>query len=173
MKKGSDISKIRTVLSHPQPLGQCRKFLAEHLPDAVIKAAHSTAAAAGEVAAGTGDTAALGSRAAAEVYGLEILKEDIQDHDNNYTRFIVLGRSDADRTGNDTTSLIFSTEDKPKPLQDIANIQPLGRKHDAHRVEACQERAWQLHILRGCPGAQGRRGSQGCPDDGEKENIIF
>jgi prephenate dehydratase len=121
-KKGSDISKIRMVLSHPQPLGQCRKFLAEHLPDAVIKAAHSTAAAAGEVAAGTGDTAAIGSRAAAEVYGLEILKEDIQDHDNNYTRFIVLGRSDAERTGNDKTSLIFSTEDKPGSLYRILQI---------------------------------------------------
>jgi prephenate dehydratase len=115
VKKGSDISKIRTVLSHPQPLGQCRRFLAENLPDAAIKTTHSTAAAAG-------DMAAIGSRAAAEAYDLEILREDIQDHDSNFTRFIVLGGSDAVRTGNDKTSLIFSTEDKPGSLYRILEI---------------------------------------------------
>ena len=81
---------------------------------------HSTAAA--EVAAGTGDMAAIGSRAAAEAYDLEILREDIQDHDSNFTRFIVLGGSDAVRTGNDKTSLIFSTEDKPGSLYRILEI---------------------------------------------------
>jgi prephenate dehydratase len=121
-KKGTEIPRIRTVLSHPQPLGQCRRFLAENLPDAAIKTTHSTAAAAEEVADGAGDMAAIGSRAAAEVYGLEILREDIQDHDNNFTRFIVLGGSDAERTGNDKTSLIFSTEDKPGSLYRILEI---------------------------------------------------
>mgnify|MGYP000846973014 FL=1 len=122
VKKGTGISEIRTVISHPQPLGQCRRFLAENLPDAVLRAAHSTAAAAEEVAAGTGGMAAIGSRAAAEVYGLEILREDIQDHDSNFTRFIVLGGSDAEKTGNDKTSLIFSTEDKPGSLYRILQI---------------------------------------------------
>jgi prephenate dehydratase len=121
-KKGTDISDIKVVLSHPQPLGQCRRFLAEQLPDAVIKASCSTAAAAEEAAASSGDTAAIGSRAAAEVYGLEILREDIQDHDSNFTRFVVLGSEDAEKTGNDKTSIIFSTEDKPGSLYRILEI---------------------------------------------------
>lgn len=121
-RKGTDLADIRTVISHPQPLGQCRRFLSENLPDAVLKAAHSTAAAAEEVASGPGDMAAIGSRAAAEAYDLEILREDIQDHDNNITRFIVLGRSDAERTGNDKTSIIFSTEDKPGSLYRVLQI---------------------------------------------------
>jgi prephenate dehydratase len=121
-KKGTDISKIRYVISHPQPLGQCRKFLSEKLPYALTKASYSTAAAAEEVAAGSGDMAAIGSGTAAEVYGLEIIQEDIQDHKNNLTRFIVLGRNDAPRTGNDKTSLLFSTEDKPGSLYRILDI---------------------------------------------------
>lgn len=122
VKKGTDIPDIRTVISHPQPLGQCRRFLSENLPDAVLKVAHSTAAAAEEVAAGAGDMAAIGSRAAAEAYGLDVLRQDIQDHDSNFTRFVVLGRSDAERTGNDKTSIVFSTEDKPGSLYRILQI---------------------------------------------------
>jgi len=121
-RKGTDISQIRHVISHPQPLGQCRRFLAEKMPHALTRASSSTAAAAEEVAAGSGDTAAIGSRTAAEVYGLEIIAADIQDNDNNLTRFIVLGRTDAPRTGNDKTSLLFSTEDKPGSLYRILDI---------------------------------------------------
>jgi len=120
--KGTDISQIRYVVSHPQPLGQCRMFLAEKLPHALTRVSGSTAAAAQEAASGSGDTAAIGSRTAAEVYGLEIIAEDIQDADNNLTRFIVLGKTDAQRTGNDKTSLLFSTEDKPGSLYRILDI---------------------------------------------------
>ena len=119
-KKGTDISDIKVVLSHPQPLGQCRRFLAEQLPDAVIKASCSTAAAAEEAAASS-VIRAIGSRAAAEVYGLEILREDIQDHDSNFTRFVVLAVK-MRKTRNDKTSIIFSTEDKPGSLYRIFEI---------------------------------------------------
>jgi prephenate dehydratase len=121
-KEGVDISHIRYVLSHPQPLGQCMKFLSNYLPYAVTKAVPSTAAAAAEVAAGSRDTAAIASKIAAEVYGLEIIGEDIQDYDNNYTRFIVIANSDAARSGKDKTSLVFSTEDKPGSLYRILDI---------------------------------------------------
>ncbi len=122
VQRGTDISKISYVLSHPQPLGQCRRYLAERLPHALTKASYSTASAAQEVAAGSGDTAAIGSKTAAEVYGLEIIEEDIQDYNNNFTRFVVLSRTDAVRTGNDKTSLLFSTEDKPGSLYRILDI---------------------------------------------------
>lgn len=121
-KKCVDISDIRFVLSHPQPLGQCRRFLSVNMPHALAKAVSSTAAAAEEVAGGSGDTAAIASKTAAEVYGLDVIREDIQDYDNNYTRFIVIAKDDAARTGNDKTSIVFSTEDTPGSLYRVLDI---------------------------------------------------
>lgn len=122
VKPGTDISGIRYVLSHPQPLGQCRRFLSEQLPYARVKSVYSTSAAAQEVAEGGSELAAIGSASAAAVYGLEVAKTDIQDHNNNHTRFIILGRQDAPRCGNDKTSIVFSTEDKPGSLYSILDI---------------------------------------------------
>lgn len=122
VRRGTDLSKVRYILSHPQPLGQCRRFLSEQLPYAQTKAVYSTAAAAEEVAGGTGDLAAIGSAVAAEVYGLEIAVSDIQDNDNNRTRFVVVSKTDAARTGRDKTSIVFSTEDKPGSLYRILDI---------------------------------------------------
>lgn len=122
VKKGTDTSEIKYVLSHPQPLGQCRRFLAEKLPHAAARAVYSSAAAAEEVAKGTGDCAAIGSLAAAEAYDLDIAQKDIQDNDNNRTRFIIVGRTDAARTGRDRTSIAFSTEDEPGSLYKVLDI---------------------------------------------------
>lgn len=122
VKRGTDLSKIRFILSHPQPLGQCRRFLSEQLQYAMAKPVYSTAAAAQEVEAGAGDLAAIGSAVAADVYGLEIAVSDIQDYDNNHTRFVIVSKKDAIRTGRDKTSIVFSTEDKPGSLYRILDI---------------------------------------------------
>lgn len=121
-KKGTGLSEVKYVLSHPQPLGQCRRFLAEKLPYARVQTVYSTAAAADEVAKGAAGYAAIGSTAAAEVYGLEIIKKDIQDNGNNHTRFIVLGRTQTAKTGRDRTSIAFSTDDEPGSLYKILGI---------------------------------------------------
>jgi chorismate mutase / prephenate dehydratase len=62
--------------------------------------------------------AAVGSTLAAEAYGLSVLASDIQDARTNATRFIVLGRSWAERTGRDKTSVVFSFKDRPGGLKD-------------------------------------------------------
>jgi chorismate mutase / prephenate dehydratase len=103
-----DLSKIRRVHSHPQPLAQCRLFLARTLPNAEIVSSASTTAAIHEAA--LDDTAAaLGSRLAAELYGLPVLREGVQDRAENATRFVILAKNDAPRSGNDKTSIVFST----------------------------------------------------------------
>lgn len=122
VKKGTSFNDIKYVLSHPQPLGQCRNFLTTSLPQAAIRATYSTAGAAEEVALGKGDSAAIGSLAAAGVYGLEIIKENIHDCENNFTRFVAVSKKDAERTGNDKTSIVFSTEDKPGCLYRVLDI---------------------------------------------------
>lgn len=122
VKKGSSLKDIRRVLSHPSPLGQCRKFLAEKMPWVQVVAMYSTAGAAEEVSGGDGGCAAIGSIAAAEAYGLDILTRDIHDCDNNFTRFVIISLRDGEKTGHDKTSIVFSTEDKPGSLYRILDI---------------------------------------------------
>lgn len=103
-----DLSKIRRVYSHPQPLAQCRIWLSRHLPQAELVTSTSTAAAAREVT--LDDTAAaIGSSLAAELYDISILRESIQDRPENATRFVVVAKNDSPPTGNDKTSIVFST----------------------------------------------------------------
>src|SRR5512135_2664002 len=72
---GTTLSQVTRVLSHPQPLGQCARFLRERLPGARLEATHSTADAAIQVSQGLAGAAAIGSRAAAGRYGLAIIAE--------------------------------------------------------------------------------------------------
>lgn len=103
-----ELGRIKRVVSHPQPLGQSRRWLERQLPKAEIVSMSSTTAAARE-AARDDETAAVTSRLGAELSSLAILAEDIQDHAENATRFVIVGHEDAARTGHDKTSLVFST----------------------------------------------------------------
>jgi prephenate dehydratase len=103
---GSDLGDITVVSSHPQALGQCRRFLQRCLPDAEQVAALSTAGAVERVATGGDPTrAAIGPARAAELYGGQVIARDIQDIRGNLTRFIALAPADAPPTGDDKTSL--------------------------------------------------------------------
>ncbi len=119
-RSGTRIEQIRRVLSHPQPLGQCSRFLRERLPGVALEPSHSTADAARKVAAGEPDAAAIGSRAAAERYGLAVLAESIQDVDENATRFVLLAQADEAPTGCDRTSIAFTLDrDRPGGLYEV------------------------------------------------------
>jgi chorismate mutase/prephenate dehydratase len=108
MSREPDLTKIRRVHSHPQPFAQCRGFLARELPHAELVTSSSTTAAAREAAVDAA-AAAIGSRLAAELYDLLVVREGVQDRAENATRFVVLAKSDAPQTGRDKTSLAFST----------------------------------------------------------------
>ncbi|MDO9534479.1 MAG: prephenate dehydratase [Bacillota bacterium] len=112
---GQTLSKIKEVYSHPQALAQCRIFLDKLLPDASRINMSSTADAAALVAQSEGK-AAIASQQAAEFYGLEILRENIQDEPFNITRFFILALVDAPQTGDDKTSLLIGLHDKPGSL---------------------------------------------------------
>lgn len=96
---GADWRRIRTVVSHPQALAQCRRWLDTHLPQVTPDAALSTAAAAEAVrSAANEQIAAIGNAFSANIYGLDIAQEDIQDESKNQTRFFVLRRPDGAET---------------------------------------------------------------------------
>lgn len=108
---GTGLDEITVVTSHPQALGQCRRFLDRCLPDAEQVAALSTAAAVQTVATGEDrHLAAIGTSRAAELYGAEVLAHDIQDVRANLTRFVALAREDHLPTGDDKTSLGFTVK---------------------------------------------------------------
>lgn len=107
--KGAQITGIEQVHSHPQALGQCRRFLGRVLPERHEVAALSTAGAVKQIVA-NGDPAhaAIGTARAANLFGGQILARNIEDFDNNMTRFVALAPRDHKPTGNDKTSLAIS-----------------------------------------------------------------
>jgi len=121
--KGTRLGDITTVVSHPNPLGQTRMWMAKHLPDAVAVAANSTAEAAKQVAkarrskGGKHTMASIGTRQGAANAGLEILASEIEDHPENQTRFVVVGYGVPAPTGHDKTSIVcFQRQDRPGSL---------------------------------------------------------
>jgi len=124
VKEGTYIEDIKYVLSHPQPIGQCRDFISNKLSHVEVKLVYSTAGAAEIVSSGEYGlkAGAIGSSIAAKVYGLQILARNIQDTENNFTRFVIISNKDNERTGKDKTSLVFSSENKPGSLYRILEI---------------------------------------------------
>jgi len=113
---GATMEDLEVVRSHQQALGQCRDWLRAHVPAATPEATPDTAGAARAVAAaGEPTVAAVGSRRAAEQYGLEVLADGLQDNEQNFTRFLVLAPEDAETdavgSGDPKTSLAFVLQD--------------------------------------------------------------
>jgi prephenate dehydratase len=107
------LDAVEAVLSHPQPLAQCARFLRAELPGAAVRAAASTAEAVRTVAEAQEPWAALGPRGAAERYGATILREEIDDEPGNATRFVWLAPAgtDADHEAGEgpwKTSVLFA-----------------------------------------------------------------
>lgn len=117
---GCKMEDIKEVYSHGQALAQCRNFVNSH--NIQPHFAVSTARAAKDII-GDKTKAAIGNKKIVELYGLEILEANIQDMDNNETRFVVLSKKGHEITGKDKTSIIFSIyEDKPGMLYKILGI---------------------------------------------------
>jgi chorismate mutase / prephenate dehydratase len=120
LAQGTDLAQIKRVASHPQPLGQCKQWLRTHLPHAELVVAPSTTSAAQD-ALQDPHTAAVGSRLAAEL-GLVVVRERIQDHEGNATRFVVVGKRQAAPTGSDKTTLVFSTPHERGALRRVLEV---------------------------------------------------
>lgn len=108
-------AEIKYVFSHPQGIGQCMRFIRKNMPQAEIKFTNSTSEGA-KIAANTPKSAAIGTIRAAQLYNLQVLAENIQDQSYNCTRFLVLGKEDHPRTGDDKTSLLIAVPDTPGSL---------------------------------------------------------
>lgn len=119
VKPGTPAEAVQVIYSHPQSLGQCRKFLESNFPDVRTEAALSNAEAV-MVMMASDHAAAIAPERAATIYGAEILKSGIEDSRINKTRFVAIGRSSGERTGRDKTSIAFAvTHDRPGTLVSV------------------------------------------------------
>jgi chorismate mutase/prephenate dehydratase len=141
--KTDDIGQVKRVYSHPAAIAQCRLWLAQNLPSVEAIASHSTAAAA-KATLSDPHSAAIASRLAAEVMGLEILRERIQDQGDNATRFVMLASSDGPVTGRDRTSLVVSPKDSPDALLKILELlDNAGIKITRLESRPSSQRSWR------------------------------
>lgn len=109
------LKDIQVVYSHEQSLAQCRQWLDTNLAEARRVPAPTNAEAALN-AAGNPHSAAIAGERAGEVYGLPVLKKNIEDNPDNTTRFLVLGKETLPPSGTDKTSLLFAMPSKPGSL---------------------------------------------------------
>jgi prephenate dehydratase len=115
-RPGARMEDVKFVYSHPQALAQCELFL-ESLTGVEIVAVYDTAGGAKMVSEGTRlDAAAVASRRAAELFGLAVLREGIQDFAANITRFVIIAPSPGAAGEGTKTSIVFSLESKPGAL---------------------------------------------------------
>ncbi|HET9184593.1 MAG TPA: prephenate dehydratase, partial [Solirubrobacterales bacterium] len=121
-REGVRMEDVEAVLSHPQPLAQCARFLRENLPEVELRSVSSTAAAVRMVSESSRPWAALGARAAAAMYGCRLLAEEVEDQSDNVTRFVWIAPAGTEQEGAGPwkTSLVFSElgEDHPGALVD-------------------------------------------------------
>ena len=146
MAKGS-LKSIKNIYSNPQVFGQCRNWLAQNLPRAgQIWVASTTEAA--QKATKLPGSAAIASNLAAKVYGLPIIRSNIQDIAHNATRFLVISKHDVPPTGKDRTSILFSIKDKVGALH--AMLTPFSRyKINLTKIESrpSKKRAWDYFFF--------------------------
>ncbi|MGH3144891.1 MAG: prephenate dehydratase [Rubrobacter sp.] len=138
----SSLDRVNLVCSHPMALAQAADWLRRELPHARLEEVESTAVAARRAAVEPG-MAAVGSVLAASAHGLKVLAANIQGGRANTTRFVVLGRAWAARTGKDKTSVVFSVKDRPGVLKDALSAFA-DERINLTRIESrpSRKRAW-------------------------------
>ncbi|MCW8909530.1 MAG: ACT domain-containing protein, partial [Gammaproteobacteria bacterium] len=119
------LQDIKKVFSHQQTLAQCRRWLDKNLPSVEQYAVRSNAEAV-RLSKKEKATAAIAGKLAAEIYEVPVLKSEIEDEPDNTTRFIVIGKNAVPPSGEDRTSLLVATHDKPGALHRL--LKPLASR---------------------------------------------
>ena len=137
VKPGTKLSDITEIYSHEQAIGQCSQYLASLNGKVKVTPVANTALAAKMVAEGINPhAAAISSHVCTELYGLTTIKDDIQDSDNNYTRFICIAKNPVIYAGANKISLILDCKNEPGALNSIlAKIAAYGV--NTSKIESC------------------------------------
>lgn len=117
----ANLSDVKVVYSHPQALNQCAGWLRANLPKANVVPAESTAAAAAHVNTDP-SAAAIGHKRLADMLGMNVLAEGVEDMPDNWTRFLIIGPTPGKEGKHDKTSMLFTVPDKPGSLVNVLNL---------------------------------------------------
>ncbi len=137
---------IKKVYSHPQALGQCQAFL-KHL-DCELIPTYDTAGSVKMIKEkGITDGAAIASKRAAEIYGMQIVAKEIEDNSNNFTRFFILAKQDSPPSGNDKTSIVFSVKHRSGALHEFLR-ELASRNINLTKIESrpTRQKPWEYNF---------------------------
>jgi chorismate mutase/prephenate dehydratase len=137
------LEDLHTLYSHPQALAQCRRWIEDHLNHVQVVEVESTARAA-QIVADEAHAGAIASGAAANLYGLQVVASQIEDHSHNYTRFLSIGKKTPTPSGHDKTSLMFRFKDRPGILSEM--LEPFRvRQLNLMKIESrpLKNKAWE------------------------------
>ncbi len=138
---------IEKVYSKPEVFAQCHKWLSSTFEENKTISVASTARAA-QMAASEENAAAIGSTTAAELYGLKIIYENIEDIGNNITRFLVISKQDSSPSGEDKTAILFSTAHKAGALVDVLEqFRHFGLNLTNIESRPSRKREWEYYFF--------------------------
>jgi chorismate mutase/prephenate dehydratase len=143
LSKTGKLSDIERVCSNPHAIAQSSKWLKEKLTNVPTMEVTSTAVAA-QMASEDPATAAIAGKAAATIYDLRVVEDNIQDNPYNYTRFLAIGTKEYKKSGEDKTSVMFAVKDSPGVLYEI--LKPFAtRKINLTKIESrpLKRKAWE------------------------------
>ncbi len=147
LSSGGSLADVERIIAHPQALAQCRNWLRDNLADVELIPATSNAEGARRAGHDAG-IAAIASAAAADVYGLTLLVEGIEDRADNTTRFFIIGGDQPASSGNDRTSLLLSTKDTEGSGALYRLLAPLAEDNvNMTRIESRPSRKRKWHYV--------------------------
>ncbi len=165
------LEKIKKIYSKPEVFAQCRNWLSATFKEAQTIPVASTAKAA-QMAAEEPEAAAIGSAVAAEIYGLKIICENIEDITNNITRFLVIAKEDAKPTGEDKTAILYSTAHKAGALADVLDV---FKKYEINltNIESrpSKKRQWEYYFFMDFVGHRTEKKVQDALDEARRHCL--
>jgi len=169
---GARLDSIKRVYSHPQALGQCKAFL-KHL-DCELIPTYDTAGSVKMIKEERiVDGGAIASARAAEIYGMKIIAQEIEDNPNNFTRFFILSHHDSPPSGNDKTSIVFSVKHRPgalyKSLEELA-----ARNINLTKIESrpTRQKPWEYNFYLDFEGHREDKASQEALENLERTSLF-
>lgn len=153
---GVKAEQIKRICSHPQGLAQCEGSITRHFPHAERVSTYDTAGSAKMLREETmTNAAAIASRRAAEIYGMDIIYPDFEDNPENYTRFLIISREATEPEGQAKTSIVYAMENSPGALFKSMAVFAL-RDIDLTKIESrpLQGKRWQYFFYLDFIGSQ-------------------
>ena len=171
--QSQDVSQIEQIYSHQQSLAQCRHWLDQNFPK-IERVSVSSNAEAARIANQNPTAAAICGLLAVEIFKLQVCYENIEDLSDNTTRFVIIGKQDVEPSGDDKTSLLISTKNRPGAL--LRLLQPLADNGiSMNKIESrpAPERKWEYIFFIDVDGHQKSDNVQKALQELRKQAALF